>query len=89
MSLGENIQPKITAEWARKQSKEILSDKVTEQLTKVLNAVDYAIKNDHESAPAHGYIHDKVKVILEGRGFKLEHIAGHDQRDPDYTKITW
>ena len=49
----------------------------------------YAIKNDHKSAPAYGYMHDKVKAILEGRGFKLKFISSPDQRDPDYTEITW
>jgi len=87
--LGDEIQPKVTAEWARKESQEILSEKVSEQLTKALNAITYAIKNDHESAPAHGELHDKVKEILRGRGFKLEDITGGHQLDSDYTKITW
>jgi len=89
MALGDNIKPTVNAEWARKESAEILSEKVTEQLTKALTAIEYAIKHDNESATAAGYMHDKVKDILRGRGFKLEFIAGHDQRDPDYTKITW
>jgi hypothetical protein len=89
MNLGSNIQPAITAEWARKESNAILSEKLEKQLLKALDAVIYAINNDNESASAHTILHDKVRGILRSRGFKLEDIKGYDQRDPDYVKITW
>lgn len=87
--LGDQIEPEITAEWARTNSKRILSDKVQEQLIKALKAVKFAIKNDNDSAPLHGAVHEKTMDILRSRGFKLEKIIGHDQRDPDYIQITW
>lgn len=89
MALGDNIKPAVNAEWARKQSIEIISDKVKEQLHKALGRVKYAVENNNETALFHGYLHDKTKYILRSRGFKLEYIKSHDQRDPDYTKITW
>ena len=87
--LGDKIKPEITAEWARKESTEILSVKVQEQLIKALDSIKNAIKNDNETATTHGNLHDKTKQILRSRGFKLDHHKGFDQRDPDYTTISW
>jgi hypothetical protein len=87
--LGDEIMSEITADWARKTSKEVLSERVSEQLKKALKEIKAAVNNDRESAPLHGVAHEKTLQILRSRGFTCEKIKGFDQRDPDYVKITW
>lgn len=89
MGLGDKIMPEINAEWARKTSKEIVSETVSEQLKKALSQVKSAVENDRESAPIHGVVHKKTIEILKSRGFKIEHFDGHPPREPSYTTISW
>ena len=89
MVLGDDIKPNITADWARKASKDVLSEKVSNQLKQTLEAVERAINKDEKYAMCGIYPHEKTIEILKQRGFYVEHHKSVDQRDSDYITIKW
>ena len=89
MSLGDDIQPEITAEWARNTTRRVLSDKVKIQLEKCFASIVNAINKDEDSASVSIYIHEKTEQILKSRGFKITKHDAYDQRESDYITIKW
>jgi len=78
---------KITAEWAKKTATENLGITVQSQLNKCLSAIESAVANNNLTTGITIYIHPLTKKELIKRGFKVETTS--DQRDGDYTTISW
>lgn len=81
------MDSKITAEWARQQSKEVLGERVKSELTKCENAIIGAVKVNSNSCNVYIYAHSMTRQELKKRGFKVE--QHDDQRDGSILIISW
>ena len=81
------MNDKITAEWARKQSKEVLGERVKSELTRCENAILSAVKSNTNSCNVYIYAHSVTINELKNRGFKT--TQHDDQRDGSTLVITW
>ena len=86
MMKPEEIQPEVTANWAREQAETVMSEKAKTNLNDVLSAISKASTENKRVLHIVGVHHLAVKE-LERRGFKVEFI--HDQRECDYYSIVW
>jgi len=78
---------KITADWARKKSEMILGVKVRKQLEKCLSTIEIAVEQNKMSCEYAGYLDNLAIIELRKRGFTAEPHS--DQREGDWTKISW
>jgi hypothetical protein len=86
----EQIQPKITAEWARTQSQNVMSEKAKLQLNYILAKIeDSALKNERHAYASS--IDEIVKKELARRGFSVEYhdVSSIDPRETSYYTIKW
>ena len=78
---------KITAEWARKTSQEVLGVKIEGEVDNCLDAIVLAV-NKNENGCSVDFYADKLTIKeLEKRGFKAS--SHSDQRDGSWTQIKW
>lgn len=81
------MDSKITAKWARKQSEEVLGQRVKGELTKCENSIISAVKSNATHCNVYIHAHNATLTELKRRGFKVEQ---HDeQRDGPILIITW
>jgi hypothetical protein len=77
----------ITAEWARKTAETQLGVEAQKQLETCLTRIEEAVKKNQFSLTVYFYASKTCIEELKKRGFKVE--AGSEQRDGDWTTITW
>ncbi len=77
----------ITADWARKTSKEILGQKVQSQINQCLVAIEHAVSINRNECNVDIWVETLTKQDLEKRGFKV--IQHSDQRNGDFLQISW
>lgn len=78
---------KITAEWARKTSSEILGDKVKSQIDTCLLEIKRAVSRNESSTNIGIYAESLTIQELRKRGFNCDQHS--DQRDGSYLYIKW
>ena len=77
----------ITADWARKTAETQLGVEAQKQFETCLNAIATSVAKNQFSVTVYFYANNTCIEELKKRGFKVE--AGSEQRDGDWTKITW
>jgi len=80
---------KITAEWAKKTSKEILGAKVQKQLNEALDKIKTAVGRNENSTTISEFTDKLVLSELNKRGFSTEVTNGYNQRESGYVTIKW
>lgn len=77
----------ITAEWARKTAETQLGVEAKEQFETCLTRIEEAVKKNQFSVNVYFYASKTCIDELTKRGFKAK--AYSDQREGDWTTITW
>ena len=77
----------ITGEWARKTAEAVLGEKVQVEITKCINAIEVAEKENKMSIGLGMYVDKLTLTELTKRGFKVK--QQDDQRDGAYLMISW
>lgn len=77
----------ITAIEARKSVEQGLNGQAEHQLKRVENAIETAIKNNSFSCTVSGKLLPSTTIKLMKELYKVEFVS--DQRDGDYTNISW
>ena len=77
----------ITANWARATAQTQLSIEAQKQLEDCLKSINAAVADNKFSTTVYLYAVPICKTELEKRGFKVE--SHSDQREGDWTTITW
>lgn len=87
--MSDKIRPDVTADWARKTSQEILSEKVKKEINYCLDTIVMAVKRNELSCSFNTTL-DKLTIKnLENRGFKVDYHSGYDVREPAYHSVSW
>ena len=81
------MDEKITAKWARKQSEEVLGERVKGELSKCENAILAAVKSNATHCNVYIHAHNATLIELKRRGFKVE--QHNEQRDGAILIISW
>lgn len=77
----------ITAEWARKTAETQLGVEAQKQFESCLRAIEEAVKKNQFSTIVYFYASKTCIEELTKRGFKA--VSKSEQRDGDWTTITW
>jgi hypothetical protein len=77
----------ITADWARKTSETQLGVEAQKHFESCLTRIEEAVKKNEFSVTVYFYANKTCIEELKKRGFKAE--ARSEQRDGDWTTITW
>ncbi len=87
---AEKIQPEITADWAREQTQNVISDKSKIQLNEILINIKKAVSENRKYTHVNS-IDEIVKKELTKRGFYIEfvNITSIDPREHSYYVISW
>lgn len=81
---------KITAEWARKESTNIFTEKIQKQIKIIEDSIVSATKGNKFSTNIFSIIDDVTIKEFESRGFKVsKYHGGSDPRDYSYITLSW
>jgi hypothetical protein len=81
---------KITAEWARKESTNILTEKIQKQIEFIENRIVEATKDNKFTINVLTSVDGLTLKEFEDRGFKVERYSGgQDPRESSYTTLSW
>jgi hypothetical protein len=84
----DNIEPQITATWARTTAKAIMSEKAKIQLSDCLVRIKEAVTKNQMSTTINS-LDDIVRQELTNRGFTVEYQQGFNQFEASYYIIKW
>ena len=87
MMKPEEIQPEVTADWAREQAETLMSEKAKTDLNEVLSSISKA-SSENKRVLHIISLHQLTVKELRRRGFKLE-FTNAITRESSYWSIVW
>jgi enamine deaminase RidA (YjgF/YER057c/UK114 family) len=87
MSELPNSLKHVTAKCAKSKAQEVLGENVKNQIVQCLAAIDNAVSKNRMEVTVDIHLESLAESELVKRGFKVENIS--DQRDGDFTTISW
>ena len=88
MMKPEEIQPEVTADWAREQAETVMSEMAKADLNEVLSAISKAASSENKRVLHIISLHQLTVKELRRRGFKLE-FTNAITRESSYWSIVW
>lgn len=83
------MREEITADWAKKTATNVLNAKIQDQINKVLNDIEIAVKNNRFESTIYSDLHELTVKDIQGRGFKIEKNGNYNQQDGTSYSISW
>jgi len=83
------MRENITAEWAKETATNILNQKIKTQITKCLDSIESAVKENRFNCTYYGDLDQFAIAEIKKRGFGIDQDGNWNQQDGTSYTITW